>query len=157
MPRTTAERIASCDRDAMALYAAEDAAAATAGVRRYDTFRSMVDHVDEIVTSSWWDETFPGAPVEVHVERRSSTATFSAAVDLADAAVVAIVDSHHWSAHVVLHELAHVAVGPAHDHGPVFRGALYRLWRRHAGLPAATELAHALASAGVPVPQEALR
>jgi putative metallohydrolase (TIGR04338 family) len=157
MSTSTDDRIADTDPAATAVYAAEDTAATAAGVRRYTSFSELADHVEQIVTSAWWDEEFPTAPIEVAVERRSRSATFSAAVALDDAAVIAVVDAHHWSAHVVLHELAHVAAGPAAGHNAAFRSALYRLWRRHAGLPAATELAAELAAAGVPVPTGATR
>ena len=136
-----------------ALYAAEDRAATAAGVRRYRRFTELSAHVAAVVTSDWWDQRFPDAPAAVHVERRSRNATYSAAVHhpaLGDAAVIAIIDGRHWSTHVVLHELAHVATR-GDGHGPEFRSALIALWRREAGIYAAATLVAELRAAGFPV------
>lgn len=150
MARTTAERIAEADPIAPIVYAAEGRAAAAACVRRYTTFAEVQAHVDAIVCSEWWDETFPDAPVDVEVVRRSRNATFSAACRLdADAAVVAIIDGRHWSADVVLHELAHLAAGLGADHGHRFRAALAELWRREAGIVAQTCLLAEFDAAGL--------
>ena len=102
------------------------------------SFADLRAHVDAIVSSDWWADTFPSAPIEMHVERRSRTATFSAACRADGAGIVWIVDGEHWNAGVVCHELAHVASGSGHDAG--FRTALLALWRRECGFPAATEL-----------------
>lgn len=133
----------AADRETLELYAAEDAAAADFPPRRYRTFAELAAHVDSIVCSDWWAESFPTAPTEVHVERRSRTATFSAACRLEDAGILWFVDGEHWTAAVVCHELAHVATG--HDHDARFRQALVRLWRRECGFPAATGLTAQLA------------
>ena len=77
-------------------------------------------------------------PVEVHVERRSRTATFSAACRRDGAGIVWFVDGQHWNATAVCHELAHVASDSGHD--ALFREALVALWRRECGFLAATEL-----------------
>lgn len=138
------------DPDREAVYAAEERAAEDAKLRRYRRFADLVAHVDAIVCSAWWDETFPGAPVEVVVERRSRNATFSAAAPLGDgAALIAVVDGRHWSADVVLHELAHVAAGHAAGHGHAFRAALAELWRHEAGFVAYTCLCAAFDDAGL--------
>lgn len=143
-----------CPPDTAAVYAAEDAAAEAAGLRRYRRFAELEAHVAAVVTSDWWDQRFPGAPHEVHVTRRSRNATHSVAVTddhAPDGAVIAIVDGRHWSAHVALHELAHLATGYDADHGPAFRAALIALWRREAGITAAVELVEKLRAAGFPV------
>lgn len=67
------------DEETKAVYAAEDAAAQAWSPRRYRTFAELTAEVERIVTSDWWAETFAGAPIEVYLERRSGTATFSAA------------------------------------------------------------------------------
>jgi putative metallohydrolase (TIGR04338 family) len=116
-----------------------DAAEALAGasLRRYRRFDEIVAHVESIVTDEWWSDTFPDAPIDVDVQRRSRDATFSAAVDVGPgAAIILIVDGRAWGLDTVLHELAHVAAGTSADHGPDFEGALLELWRRHAGLEA---------------------
>lgn len=150
---TSATR-ARVNPECVAVYAAEDAAATAAGVRRYTRFAELEAHIHTIVASDWWDERFAGAPHEVHVTRRSRNATYSAALtddNAPDAAVIAIVDGRHWSAHVALHELAHVAAGNDAAHGPAFRAALIALWRHEAGLHAAIELVEQLRAAGFPV------
>lgn len=121
-----------------AVYAAEDAAAASFPPRRYRTFAELRAHVDAIVCSDWWADTFPGAPIEVHVERRSHTATFSAACRADGAGILWFVDGEHWNGAVVCHELAHVASSSGHDDR--FRQALLALWQRECGFLAATEL-----------------
>lgn len=126
-----------------AVYDAEDAAAAAFPPRRYRTFAELGSHVEAIVCSDWWADTFPGAPIEVHVERRSRTATFSAACRSDGAGILWFVDGEHWTAAVVCHELAHVASGSGHD--AAFRTALLQLWRRELGFLAATALEAALA------------
>lgn len=122
-----------------AVYDAEDAAAEAFPPRRYRTFVELRAHVDAIVCSDWWADTFPGAPIEIHVERRSHTATFSAACRSEGAGILWFVDGEHWTSSVVCHELAHVASGSGHD--ARFRQALLALWRRECGFLAATELA----------------
>lgn len=119
-----------------ATYAAEDAAAV--GCRRYRTFEELSAHVDEIVCSEWWDLTFPDAPIEVHVERRSRSATFSAARCEPTHGVLWFIDGDHWNVAVVCHELAHLAGFGAHDAD--FRRALLTFWRRELGFHSAAAL-----------------
>ena len=135
--RSTAS--AGGDDQAAAVYASEDAAAAAFPPRRYRTFAELRSHVDAIVCSDWWADTFPSAPIEVHVERRSRTATFSAACRRDGAGILWFVDGEHWTAAAVCHELAHVASDSGHD--ARFRVALVALWQRECGFLAATELA----------------
>jgi putative metallohydrolase (TIGR04338 family) len=151
---TRAAARAAADPDASSVYAAETAATANAALRRYRRFRDLVAHVDAITTSTWWDATFPDAPIDVTVARRSHTATYSFAQQSSwdrEHAAIAIVDGRHWDAGVVLHELAHIAAGHDAGHGPVFRSALIALWRREAGIHAAVELVDQLRAAGFPV------
>jgi putative metallohydrolase (TIGR04338 family) len=146
--RTTRERIAEADPEALTIYALEDAAARTSGLRRYTTFAELVEHVERIVCSDWWDTTFPAAPIEVTVQRRSRTATFSAAGrdDVNESGTLWVVDSHGWNAETVLHELAHIAAPSGSMHGPSWRAALLELWRREAGFHAWVELRTAFAT-----------
>lgn len=118
------------DEETKAVYAAEDAAAQAWSPRRYRTFAELTAEVERIVTSDWWAETFAGAPIEVYLERRSGTATFSAACRRDGTGVLWFVDGHHWSADVVCHELAHLATDSGHD--AAFRAALVKLWRMEA-------------------------
>ena len=135
---TRSAETAGGDARAGAVYAAEDAVSAAFPPRRYRTFAELRTHVEAIVCSDWWADTFPGAPIEVHVERRSRTATFSAACRRDGAGILWFVDGEHWMATAVCHELGHVASGSGHD--APFRNALVELWRRECGFPAATEL-----------------
>ena len=119
------------DEETKAVYAAEDAAAQAWSPRRYRTFAELTAEVERIVTSDWWAETFAGAPIEVYLERRSGTATFSAACRRDGTGVLWFVDGHHWSADVVCHELAHLATDSGHD--AAFRAAYARQVRRVLG------------------------
>ena len=105
---TRSTETAGGDARAGAVYAAEDAASAAFPTRRYRTFAELRTHVEAIVCSDWWADTFPGAPIEVHVERRSRTATFSAACRRDGAGILWFVDGEHWTATAVCHELGHV-------------------------------------------------
>ena len=138
MTRRSSSAHSVIDEETARVYAAEDEAAASFPPRGYRSFADLRAHVDAIVSSDWWADTFPSAPIEMHVERRSRTATFSAACRADGAGIVWIVDGEHWNAGVVCHEPAHVASGSGHDAG--FRTALLALWRRECGFPAATEL-----------------
>lgn len=136
------------------VYAAENEAAPDGG-RRFRRFSQIESMIDTVVTSSWWDDTFPHAPIEVVVMRRSRGATFSAAtVDRrADAAAVWIRDGS-WDMVTVLHELAHVAASaddPTGPHGEGFAMALCELWRRYMGFHAYGSLQSALTAQGVPL------
>lgn len=131
------------DEETKAVYAAEGAAAQAWSPRRYRTFAELTAEVERIVTSDWWAETFAGAPIEVYLERRSGTATFSAACRRDGTGVLWFVDGHHWSADVVCHELAHLATDSGHD--AAFRAALVKLWRMECGFYATSELRSQLA------------
>lgn len=136
------------------VYAAENDAAPDGG-RRFRRFTHVESLIDDIVTSSWWDDTFPQAPIEIVVMRRSRGATFSAAtVDgPTDTAAVWIRDGS-WDMVTVLHELAHVAASPGDPtgpHGEWFATALAELWRRFMGFHAYGALQSALAARAVPL------
>lgn len=136
------------------VYAAENEAAPHGG-RRFSRFTQVRTMIDDVVTSSWWDDMFPHAPIEVVLMRRSRNATFSAAtVDhRAEAAAVWIRDGS-WDTVTVLHELAHVAAldgDPTGAHGQAFASALCELWRRYMGFHAYGALQSALTARGVPL------
>lgn len=136
------------------VYAAENEACPDGG-RRFQRFAHLQTFVDDVVTSSWWDDTFPDAPIEIVVMRRSRGATFSAAtVDReADAAAVWIRDGS-WDMVTTLHELAHVASStgdPTGPHGRRFTAALSELWRRFMGFHAYGALQSALSTRAVPL------
>lgn len=148
-----------------ALYAAEDSALPDGG-RRFTRFAAIEKFVGEIIGDPWWESTFPDAPVEVAVRRRSRGATFSAAHVAEDGqeAVLFIRDGS-WTMSVVIHELAHVAAmqtirsevgypteGHVTDasHGPVFAAALLKLWRRYLGVHAYGALRSAFDDREVP-------
>jgi len=142
---------ATVHADAAAIYAAEDHAAATVPLRRFGRFADIEAHVVRLTTSSWWDDRFPGAPVEVEVHRRSHSATVSCStIDPDRVGLIALVDGRGWGLETVLHELAHVAAGIGAGHGDRFRRALLDLWRHDAGVQAWAALESALAEHPVP-------
>jgi hypothetical protein len=109
-----------------------------------ERFADLRAHVDAIVSSDWWADTFPSS---THRDARRTPIPHRHVLGRlpADGAgIVWIVDGEHWNAGVVCHELAHVASGSGHDAG--FRTALLALWRRECGFPAATELSAQLNS-----------
>lgn len=151
----------------LAVYEAEDTALPDGG-RRFVRFAELTEWVRSAIADPWWEATFPGAPVEVDVMRRSRGSTFSAAhVDRrADAAVIWVREGS-WNAVTVVHELAHVATPrtsalrtatarTAEPHGAEYVGALLGLWRRHLGLHAYGALRSALAARGVPLSHDLL-
>src|SRR5690606_13259765 len=98
-----------------AVYRAEHEALPDGG-RRFRRFAELEAWVEGVVLGPMWEARFPEAPLEVAVLRRSRGATFSAAhvTPDGDAAAVWIRDGS-WDAVTVVHELAHVAAGRAHD------------------------------------------
>ncbi len=135
------------DPDGLVVQAAEDEALPDGG-RRFARFTEVEDYVEQVVGDPWWSQTFPWAPVDVEVRRRSRSATFSAAhVSISGEAVLFVRDGS-WDAVTVLHELAHVAarsgLGAGRSHGAEFTDALQELWRRHLGVHAWAALVQAL-------------
>ena len=132
--------------ESSAVYAAEAAAAGSVPLRRFGTFVELEQYAQALAVSSWWTETFPEAPVELEIQRRSRSATWSGAATTGDeVGIVAIVDGHGWGLETVLHELAHLAAGPAAGHGRRFREVLGALWRHEAGFEAWAALQHQMA------------
>ncbi len=139
------------------VYRAEDEVLPDGG-RRFTRFVQVERLVDDIVTSQWWSEVFPDAPIEVTVKRRSRGATFSAAaVDTAKDAACLWIRDGSWNLVTVLHELAHMASGggsgkdPSGPHGSDFVSALCELWREYLGFHAFGALQSALETRGVPL------
>ena len=137
-----------------AVYRAEHEALPDGG-RRFRRFAELEAWVEWVVLGPMWEARFPEAPLEVAVLRRSRGATFSAAhvTPDGDAAAVWIRDGS-WDAVTVVHELAHVAAGRAHDptgpHGARFTTALLQLWRELLGVHAYGALRSALDAQGTP-------
>jgi len=134
-----------------AVYRAEDEVEDTC--RRFVRWVELEGFVDEVVAGDFWTVELPRrwrrpTPSRVHVVRRSSSATASVAER--DRPVIHI-RSGHWSALVVLHELAHLAVRDGEAHGPVFAGVELDLIRWHVSFGAATALSEAFARYGVEV------
>jgi len=127
------------DPEGLLVQTAEDEALPGGG-RRFRRFAEVRAYVDHVVGDPWWSDTFPWAPVAVHLERRSRSATFSAAHVAVDGDAVVFLRDGSWDAVTVLHELAHVAarsgLGDRPPHGPEFTDALRSLWRRHLGIQA---------------------
>ncbi|HTO00880.1 MAG TPA: hypothetical protein VL068_09425 [Microthrixaceae bacterium] len=137
-----------------ALYAAEDEALPDGG-RRFTRFASIEKFVGEVISDPFWEMTFPDAPVEVEIRRRSRGATFSAAHVAEDGqAAVLFIRDGSWTMAVVVHELAHVASFTANrtdgSHGPEFAAALLKLWRKYLGMHAYGALRSALDGRDVP-------
>jgi putative metallohydrolase (TIGR04338 family) len=143
-----------------AVYRSEHAAMPDGG-RRFTRFGQLESYVEQVVTGPWWERTFPDAPLEVDVLRRSRSATFSAAhvSDDGDSAAIWVRDGS-WDLVTVVHELAHVAVGPSLGgdgaHGAVFSTALLRCWRELCGVAAYGALRSALDANGVPYQRDRL-
>jgi len=121
-----------------AVYAAEDSALPDGG-RQFTRFAQLERYVSELVVDEWWSETFPHAPIDVDVQRRSRSANASVShVDDAGDAAVLLIRPGQWNALTVVHELAHVAAWghPATEgsHGATFAATLLVLWRRHLGV-----------------------
>ena len=145
------------------VYAVENAALPDGG-RRFRRFAALESYVESVMTGSWWEQSFPRAPIEVDVMSRSRGATFSAAhvSEDGDAAAVWIRDGS-WDAVTVVHELAHVAsagpagvTDPSGPHGREFTTALLQLWRELLGVHAYGALRSGLDDHGVPYRRERL-
>ncbi len=143
-----------------ALYRAEHQALPDGG-RRFRRFAELEQYVTATVLGPWWERTFPTAPVDVAVLRRSSGATFSAAYvdDVGDDAAIWIRDGS-WDLVTVVHELAHVAAGPPvrgeGSHGRGFATALLRCWRELLGVEAYGALRSTLDANGIPYHRDRL-
>lgn len=134
------------------LYRAESEALVDGG-RRFTRFVQIERFVNSVVTSQWWDETFPSAPIEIQVFRRSRGATFSAAVTdgVAEAGALWIRDGS-WDLVTIVHELAHFATpdgDPSGPHGYWFVDSLLELWRHCMGFHAYGSLRSSLAAHGL--------
>ncbi|MCZ7628339.1 MAG: SprT-like domain-containing protein [Microthrixaceae bacterium] len=117
---------------------AEENAIAAFPIRRFRRFAHIEAYVQQLVTHPWWSARFPDAPLEIVLQRRSRSATYSAAGcsgagEWIDATMVDrpgfiwLIDGHGWGLETVLHEFAHLAAGPATGHGAEFRDALGEL------------------------------
>ncbi len=141
------------------LYDAELAALPDGG-RRFTRFVQLEAHVHDIVLGPWWERTFPDAPLEVDVLRRSRSATFSAAHVTPDAgAAVVWIRDGSWDLVTVVHELAHVATpagDPSGPHGRDFATTLLQCWRELIGVQAYGALRSALDDHGVPYRRDRL-
>lgn len=140
------------------LYAAE-AAALPDGGRRFTRFAQVEAYVAQVVIGAWWEQTFPAAPLEVDVERRSRSATFSAAHVTPDgtAGVIWVRDGS-WDLVTVVHELAHVALAGVEPtdgpHGVAFAEALLACWRELCGVAAYGALRSEMAARGIPLQRD---
>lgn len=151
------------DRDALLVEHAERFASTQFPLRRFPRFSQIEQYVAAVLLTRWWSETFPDAPLEVVVLRRSRTATFSAATITGRTptpsatgaggdglGVIWLVDGRGWGLETVLHEMAHLAAGIGAGHGVAFRSALGHLWRHEAGIEAWAALQAGLSSYGPP-------
>ena len=147
------------DRRRFDLYEAETQALPDGG-RRFTRFVDLTFFVDGVVADDWWSDRFPGAPLEVAVERRSHTARYSCAhVERDGSAGLILIRSGSWDMVTVIHELAHVGVSAERprseaSHGEAFTSALVDLWRRHLGFHAYGALRSALDERALPYRRE---
>lgn len=136
-----------------ALYRCEHEAMPDGG-RRFRRFAELVGFVDSVALGPWWASTFPSAPVEIAVLRRSAGATFSAAhVEPGGGAAAIWIRDGSWESVTVVHELAHVATGPTGTdgpHGSRFATVLLVCWRELLGVQAYGALRSALDANGIP-------
>lgn len=132
-----------------ALYAAEAATIAGAG-RRWSRLADAQHYLDELIGSDWFASRWPDLMC-CAIERRGSGSVWSTCQRL-DAlgarhrtteGVILVADGA-LNQPVVLHELAHLVVGPEAGHGPPFAEALLCLVRREMGFYAYAEFLHAL-------------
>jgi putative metallohydrolase (TIGR04338 family) len=143
-----------------ALYRCEHAASPEGG-RRFRRFSELERFVADVVLGPWWERSFPLAPIDVSVLRRSAGATFSAAhvAEQGDEAAIWIRDGS-WDAVTVVHELAHVATGaevPSDGpHGSAFATNLLVCWRELLGVEAYGALRSALDANGIPYRRDRL-
>lgn len=142
------------------LYRCEHAALPDGG-RRFHRFAELERFVNSVVLGAWWESSFPDAPLEVTVLRRSAGATFSAAHVTADGTEAVLwVRAGSWDAVTVVHELAHVAVGARvgadGPHGTEFATALLVCWRELLGVQAYGALRSAFDTNGIPYRRERL-
>lgn len=142
------------------LYRAEHQALPDGG-RRFRRFAELEHHVEQVVTGDWWERSFPDAPIEVTVKRRSRGATFSAAHVTEDGGEAAIwIRDGSWDAVTVVHELAHVATGNDYGddgpHGSEFATNLLLCWRELLGVQAYGALRSTLGVNGIPFHQDRL-
>ena len=135
--------------------ACEDAVSSLVG----PSFRRWVDvvtWVHSVTTHPEWDELFPGAPIDVEVQRRSSSARYALA-HVPSASI--FVPDGSWSTMLVVHELAHLAAphvvaghvprAPEPSHGPSFVVAELAIVRRFVGVEAWAALRGELSAAGL--------
>lgn len=154
------DRPSSVDPYQQGLYQAEHQALPDGG-RRFRRFADLEHYVDQVITGAWWERSFPTAPIDVTVYRRSSGATFSAAhvTPAGDEAAIWIRDGS-WDAVTVVHELAHVATGndggADGPHGSEFVTNLLLCWRELLGVQAYGALRSTLGANGIPFHQDRL-
>lgn len=166
---TDAQMTADAPTRAQLVEMAEEHAVGEFQLRRFRRFAHIEAYIASVVTGPWWCERFPDAPLEVLVERRSRSATYSAAGTSYAAAncnddvwghatavdptgIIWLVDGAGWGLETVLHELAHLAAETRADHGPAFTDALGELWRHEAGVEAWAALQQGFARSGISVP-----
>lgn len=133
------------------VYACEDLALADG--RSFRRFAEVEAYLAEVLRDPWWIDELGerwavAPPLDVTLVRRSRSARSSAAE--VGRPVIHLRDGH-WTAAVLLHELAHLVARDPEPHGPIFCGVLCDLVSRHMGFPAAVELRAALVAAGVEV------
>lgn len=161
------------DPHRLAVYRAEDDALPDGG-RRFNRFAHVERWVQQVVLGEWWGATFPNAPLEVEITRRSRGATYSATRVLDDQVAVLWLRDGSWQAVTIVHELAHVAAwdrvsaaastGVGHGtspgaepHGIEFTTVLLACWRELLGFHAYGALRSGFDRRNVPYHRDRLR
>ena len=98
----------------------------------FKRWNDLVAFVEQVVLDPDWTEHFDHPPIDVAVEKRSSSARYSLATKHNDTIWIR---SGSWNAPIVLHELAHLAVADG-GHGAGFVDAHLHLVRRWCGFHA---------------------
>lgn len=132
-----------------AVYAAEDSVIDEIGPR----LRRWVDveaFLASVLLSSSYAESFPDAPLDVEVQRRSRSARASLALPDSD---LLLIRDGSWNALTVLHELAHLVAAADPPHGPRFVATELELVRGQCGIQAYGALRTAFVDLGVEIGQ----
>ena len=133
------------DPQRLAVYAAEDALLCDIGPR-FTRWTQVEAFVERVIADSHYLDLFPNAPLEISLQRRSRSATYSAAVP---AHGVILIRDGSWNAVTILHELAHLVCTTSEAHGPRFVATELSLVRRNCSFDDYLALRESFAAHGV--------
>jgi len=116
--------------------------------RRLRRWTEVQAFLEGVLTDPSYLDAFPDAPLDVHLDRRSRSATASVAVP---AQRTILIRDGSWNALTLLHELAHLVSPDPEPHGPDFTATELLLIRRFCGFDAYATLRSAFVDAGVAI------